>query len=109
MGVITTGNEPKGLAGGRTMADHWMQDATKNMKKGALRKALHVKDGENIPESKLEKAEHSDNPTMRRRAALAETFKKAHHNHGGCAHCAPGQTFAHQVEEGHAHTSSNPV
>jgi hypothetical protein len=43
---------------------------------GALRKALHVKKGEKIPEEKLEKAEKSKNPTMRRRANLAETLKK---------------------------------
>lgn len=47
-------------------------------KPGALRKALHVKKGENIPESKLEKAEHSKNPLMRKRAALAKTLKKLH-------------------------------
>ncbi len=43
---------------------------------GALRKALHVKKGEKIPEAKLEKAEHSKNPKMRKRANLAETLKK---------------------------------
>lgn len=43
---------------------------------GALRKALHVKEGEKIPASKLEKAEHSKNPTMKKRAVLAETLKK---------------------------------
>jgi hypothetical protein len=43
---------------------------------GALRKALHVKKGEDIPEDKLKKAEKSKNPTMRRRANLAETLKK---------------------------------
>jgi hypothetical protein len=43
---------------------------------GALRKSLHVKEGEKIPEAKLKKAEHSKNPTMRKRAVLAETLKK---------------------------------
>jgi len=43
---------------------------------GALRKSLHVKKGEKISEEKLEKAEHSKNPTMRRRANLAETLGK---------------------------------
>lgn len=47
-----------------------------DLKKGALRKQLHVKKGEKIPEKKLEKAEHSKNPTTRKRAVLAETFKK---------------------------------
>lgn len=47
-----------------------------DLKKGALRKALKVKEGQDIPEAKLEKAEKSKNPTMRKRAVLAETFKK---------------------------------
>lgn len=47
-----------------------------SMKKGALHKALHVKEGEKIPEAKLKKAEHSKNPTMKKRAVLAETLKK---------------------------------
>lgn len=55
------------------MKEKFIQKAIK--KPGALRKALHVKKGENIPESKLEKAEHSKNPTMRKRAVLAETLK----------------------------------
>lgn len=54
--------------------EKWIQGAIKH--KGALRKSLHVKEGQTIPESKLEKAEHSKNPTMRRRAALAETLRK---------------------------------
>lgn len=45
---------------------------------GALRKSLHVKDGEKIPTAKLKKAEHSKNPTLRKRAVLAETLKKMH-------------------------------
>jgi len=46
-----------------------------HMKKGALHKSLHVKEGEKIPESKLKKAEHSKNPTLKKRAVLAETLK----------------------------------
>lgn len=45
---------------------------------GALRKSLHVKEGEKIPASKLKKAEHSKNPTTRKRAVLAETLRKMH-------------------------------
>ena len=52
----------------------WLQGAVKH--KGALRKTLGVKEGENIPEAKLEKAEHSKNPLTRKRAVLAETFKR---------------------------------
>lgn len=58
------------------MKEKWIQKAIK--KPGALRKALHVKEGEKIPEAKLEKAEHSKNPKMRKRAQLAETLKKMH-------------------------------
>lgn len=58
------------------MKEKWIQKAIK--KPGALRKALHVKEGEKIPAAKLEKAEHSKNPKMRKRAQLAETLKKMH-------------------------------
>lgn len=42
---------------------------------GALRKSLDVPDGEKIPAKKLERAEHSDNPKLRKRAILAQTMK----------------------------------
>ena len=44
--------------------------------KGVLRKALHVKEGEKIPEKKIKIAEQSKNPVMRRRTNLAETLSK---------------------------------
>ena len=56
------------------MAKDWIKGAIK--KPGALRKALKVKVGEKIPAKKLEKAAHSKNPTMRKRAQLAETLRK---------------------------------
>ncbi len=59
------------------MAKKWIQGAIKHP--GALRKSLHIKEGEKIPEKKLEKAEHSKSPTMRKRAVLAETLKKMKH------------------------------
>jgi hypothetical protein len=49
-----------------------------HMKKGALHKSLHVPEGKKIPEKKLEKAEHSKNPLVKKRAVLAETLKKMH-------------------------------
>lgn len=55
------------------MAEKFIQKAIK--KPGALRKSLHVKKGEKIPEAKLEKAEKSKSPLMRKRANLAETLK----------------------------------
>lgn len=58
---------------GNMAKEKWIQKAIK--KPGALRKTLHVKEGEDIPESKLKKAEHSKNPKTRKRAQLAETLK----------------------------------
>lgn len=55
------------------MAKHWIQDAIKH--KGALHKDLGVPAGKKIPAAKLKKAEHSKNPTIRKRANLAETLK----------------------------------
>lgn len=53
--------------------EKWIQEAVKH--KGALRKSLHVKKGKDIPEAKLEKAEHSKNKKTAKRARLAETLK----------------------------------
>lgn len=58
------------------MAKKWIQDM--HMKKGSLREALHVKEGEKIPLSKIKKAENSKNPTLAKRANLAQTLKKMH-------------------------------
>lgn len=52
----------------------WISGAIK--KPGSLHKSLNVKKGEKIPESKLNKAEHSKNPITRKRATLAKTLKK---------------------------------
>lgn len=52
----------------------WIQKA--NLKTGALREKLGVKEGKNIPASKLEKATKSKDLTTRKQAALAQTFKK---------------------------------
>lgn len=56
------------------MAEKFIQKM--HLKKGALREELHVPKGKNIPAKKLEKAAHSSNPTLKKRAVLAETFKK---------------------------------
>lgn len=76
-GLVTPGQEDR-KSGGRVKkrangGGNWIAGATKN--KGALHRALKVPAGEKIPEKKLEKAEHSDNPTMRKRAELAKTLK----------------------------------
>lgn len=56
---------------------------------GALRAALHAKTGEPIPAKKLEKATHSSNPTMRKRAVLAETMRGMHKADGGKVETPP--------------------
>ena len=55
------------------MKNKWIQKAIK--KPGALHQALHVPEGEKIPESKLKKALKSKNPTMVKRANLAKTLR----------------------------------
>lgn len=69
--------------GGACMSDggNWIAGATKN--KGALHRALGVPEGQKIPAKKLAKAAHSDNPKMRKRAALAKTLGKMHKADGG--------------------------
>jgi hypothetical protein len=56
---------------------NWIAGATEN--KGALHRALHVPAGKDIPAGKLEKAEHSKNPTVAKEAHLAETLRKLGH------------------------------
>lgn len=58
------------------MSKHWIQGAIKHP--GALHKMLKVPAGEKIPEKKLEKAEHSDNPLLQKRASLARVLKSMH-------------------------------
>lgn len=59
------------------MAAHWIQGM--HMRRGALHEDLHVPQGQKIPAAKIAKAEHSSNPTLARRARLAETLKRMHH------------------------------
>lgn len=56
------------------MAKNWIAGAVK--KSGALHRALGVPQGKKIPQAKIDKAEHSSNPTTARRARLAETLGK---------------------------------
>ncbi len=55
------------------MAEKWIQKAIK--KPGALRSALGVKEGKNIPTGKLAKAAKAPGK-MGQRARLAQTLKK---------------------------------
>jgi hypothetical protein len=52
---------------------NWIAGAIRHP--GALHEQLGVPKGQKIPQAKLESAENSDNPTLARRARLAETFK----------------------------------
>lgn len=59
--------------GGVVKDKNWIAGAIK--KPGALHRQLGVPQGEKIPAKKLAKASQSDNPTLRKRAALAKTLK----------------------------------
>ncbi len=58
------------------MTTKWISKALPKSSRGKLHQALHVKAGTKIPAAKLEKAEHSKSPKIRKEAALAETLKK---------------------------------
>jgi hypothetical protein len=62
------------------MAKKWIAGAIKHP--GALHKELGVPQGEKIPAKKLAKAAKSTNPTLAKRAHLAETLK-GFHSRGG--------------------------
>lgn len=53
---------------------NWIAGAVKHP--GALHEDLGVPQGQKIPAAKLQAATHSVNPTVRKRANLAETFKR---------------------------------
>jgi hypothetical protein len=55
---------------------NWIREAIKHP--GSLHQQLKVPQGEKIPAKKLEKAEHSSNPLLKKRAILAETLKSFH-------------------------------
>jgi len=60
------------------MAKNWIAGATKN--KGALHKALGVKQGEKIPAKKMaeaeKKAKKTDNTKLEKQLSLAKTLKR---------------------------------
>lgn len=61
------------LKSGGMGEDKWIQKM--HMKKGALHRALGVPSDEDIPVKKLQAAEHSQSPLMRKRANLAMTLR----------------------------------
>lgn len=56
---------------------NWISGAIKHP--GSLHRDLGVPQGEKIPSSKLKKAAHSESPSLKRKAVLAETLKGFHH------------------------------
>jgi hypothetical protein len=60
----------------RMESGHWMKDSVKPANKGKLRSKLGVKGEKDIPIKKLDKAAHSKNPTLKKEAVLAKTFRK---------------------------------
>ena len=76
-------NDQMELKRGGRAEGKWIQGAIKH--KGALHKSLHVPAGEKIPAKKLEKATHSSNPKLAKRANLAKTLKSLHKKDGGSA------------------------
>lgn len=67
------------------MSGNWIAGAIKPENKGSLHRSLHVPDSQIIPQSKINKAEHSDNPSLAKKARLAKTLEHLHKRHkGGC-------------------------
>lgn len=58
--------------------EKWIQKALGPESKGKLHKKLGVAKGKKIPMAKIEKAEYSKSPILRREASLAETLKGFH-------------------------------
>lgn len=80
--------KPSARTGKKEGGGNWIKDAIK--KPGALHKELNVPKGEKIPEKKLEKAEHSSNPKLAKRARLAETLKRFNRATGGSTFSGSG-------------------
>lgn len=53
--------------------------AMHHLRHGGLHRALGVPEDENIPEDKLERARHSENPHLQHMANMAHTMKGFHH------------------------------
>jgi hypothetical protein len=54
----------------------WIQEAIPESHKGKLHEKLGISKKKKIPMSKIKKAEHSESPSLRKEANLAETLKK---------------------------------
>lgn len=65
------------------MMGNWIHKAIKPEHKGSLHRSLHVPEGDIIPQAKVMKAEHSNNPALAKKARLAETLEHMHRKCGG--------------------------
>lgn len=65
--------------GGKVKTPHFLE----GLKKGALHKQLGIPSDKAIPSGKLEKATHSENETLRKRAQFAENAKHWNHRSDG--------------------------
>lgn len=55
------------------MSGNWIKGAIKHP--GSLHRALHVPQDKIIPQAKIMKATHADNPSLAKKARLAETLE----------------------------------
>lgn len=70
----TDNQSDQGATMSGTGNEHFIQSAIKHP--GALHRALGVPQGQTIPAKKVEQAAHSSDPTLAKRARLAETLKR---------------------------------
>jgi hypothetical protein len=65
------------------MAEKWIQGAINPAHKGLLHRELHIPEGHKIPQGRIEKAEHANNPHLAKQARLAETLSHLRRKCGG--------------------------
>lgn len=57
------------------MKENWISKALPKTSRGKLHRELGVKEGEKIPEKKIEKAEKSGSPKIKKQVKLAKTLE----------------------------------
>jgi hypothetical protein len=65
--------------------------------KGLLHEKLGVAQGKHIPASKIERAEHSSSPALRKEAQFAENASHWHHGHSSMVHRDDISTHTHTM------------
>jgi len=64
------------------MSDTWIAGAV-GKNPGYLHRALHVPQGQKIPQGRIDKATHAESPHLAKAANLAKTLEHLHKKHGG--------------------------